>query len=69
MLTRSLNDGHHARPRLWLVRLGDGGGHHLVDGFVGESCQLSHKLSMIQKVGSTENKQRSNDREGYSVSL
>jgi len=28
----------------------DGGRHHLVDGFVGESCQLSQKPSMIQKV-------------------
>jgi len=44
-----LNDGHHAGARVGLV---DGGRHHLVDGFVGESCQLSQKRSMIQKVGS-----------------
>src|SRR3990172_3385063 len=43
---KCLDDRDHARPGVVHVDV-DGGGHHLVNGFVGESCELSQKLSMI----------------------
>ena len=41
--TKGLDDGDHSGPSVGLL---DGGGHHLAYGFVGESCELSEKLSM-----------------------
>lgn len=38
-----LDDGDHAGASVGLI---DGSGHHLADGFVGESCELSQELSM-----------------------
>ena len=43
-----LDDGDHAGSRIGLL---DRRGHHLADGFVGESCELSQEPSMEQKVG------------------
>ena len=39
-----LDDGDHAGACVGLIR---SGGHHLTDGFVGESCEITQKLSMV----------------------
>ena len=38
---------HLTGPSVWLL---DGGGHHLADGFVGESSELPKKLSVVEEV-------------------
>ena len=45
--SKGLDDSHHAWTSVGLL---DDGGHHLADGFVGESCELSQKLSMVEEV-------------------
>jgi hypothetical protein len=52
-----LYDGNHTGPGIGLV---DGSGHHLADGFVGESCELSKELSMEKEVGAEHLWQREN---------
>ena len=42
--SKRLNDGDHSWPGVGLIR---SGGHHLTDGFVGESCEITQKLSMV----------------------
>jgi hypothetical protein len=43
-----LDDADHAGP---CVRHVDCGGHHLADGFVGESCHVAEKLAVVQEIG------------------
>ena len=45
--SEALDDSDHAGPSVWLL---DGGGHHLADGFVGESSELPKKLSVVEEV-------------------
>ena len=45
--SEALDDSDHAGPSVWLL---DGGGHHLADGFVGESSELPEKLSVVEEV-------------------
>jgi hypothetical protein len=54
---KGLYDGNHTGPGIGLV---DGSGHHLADGFVGESCELSKELSMEKEVGAEHLWQREN---------
>ena len=45
--SEALDDSDHAGPSVGLL---DGGGHHLPDGFVGESSELPKKLSVVEEV-------------------
>ena len=55
--TKGLDDGNHTGASVGLV---DGGGHHLADGLVGESGQLSQKLAVVEEIGPEHFGQREN---------
>lgn len=55
--SEGLDDSDHAGASVGLI---DGGGHHLADGLVGESGELSEKLSMEEKIGPEHSGQRKN---------